>query len=261
MVRQAQAKKKSSSVERSNAASLGRLGSPRDQGKQDGDHQRGIECVHLGNDRLRPKGRGEGEDKRCNKRKQPDRDLFSSPREAFRGHGSPNLQHPKRQQVQQTNRCGCPQRREEIHPPRGITERQYMGPEIAKEQIQRIPRGMRKAAQPGRELEFAAIAAEQARSQGAKVERGGEHCAGKREKVVSEMESGTPIGRGGRETSLSSFSPSFLFAIRRRHGPSSTQSIAAARERKSPATRTKASFAPMASAAEPGAAPLTPINA
>ena len=45
------------------------------------------------------------------------------------------------------------------------------------------------------------------------------------------------------------------------HGPISTQSSAAARVRKSPATRTNASPGWISSAAVPGAAPCTPISA
>ncbi len=250
MVGQAQPEQECGEIERAHAAAR----SPRHQREQDRDDERRVERVDLGDDGLRPEGGRDGEDRGRQERQQP------ADRGRPAGRGS-HLEHPQRQQIEQADRDRSPQRRESVHPPGGIAERQQVRPEIAEEQIERVAGGMRKAAEPRRELELAAVAAEHAGREGAEVERGGERRDGQSKQIVDKPES----GRMGEWERVSSPAPPLPRSpaplLRQRHGPSSTQSSAAASVRKSPATRTKASPGLISSAAVPGAAPWTPTSA
>ena len=63
-------------------------------------------------------------------------------------------------------------------------QRQQMRPQPPQQQIEGIAGRMGKAAQPRRKLKLTAVAAQQARSQGAEVEKGGEQGGQKREGVI-----------------------------------------------------------------------------
>ena len=103
-----------------------------------------------------------------------------------------NSQELPRQQIEQPDSERAPDRRKGVHPPRRVAERQQMRPEPAPQQVERVAGRMREAAQPGCELELAAIAAQQTGREGAQVER---------ERKVSDGTSREEVEKRKRETS------------------------------------------------------------
>ena len=215
---------------------------PGERAEQNCHQEQGIQRVDFGHDCLRPeRGRkGKGQGCQC---AQPGSDQPGGwPGRTHFG----QVEDPPGQWDDQRHGQGATGGREDVDPPGRVVERQQVAPQVGEYQIERIAGRVNETAEPGRKLELAAVAAKHTRRERAEVDD-------KREDATKQSQPQAHPPVIGRGLCACPSVPA--------HGPSSTQSTAAASVRKSPATRRKASVGAMISAAVPGAAPCTPTRA